>query len=246
MNELLIYGLVLGLTSNLHCIGMCGPIALAIPVNRTNNWTILVGVLSYNFGRILTYATLGAFIGAIGFSIELVGIMQWISIIAGIGMILYAWRKWLTLKIPFSIGVAGLNGFISKNKGKIMASDSVFKLVILGLLNGLLPCGMVYIALMNALLGGNPLNSSLAMAFFGLGTLPALVFVGFYGNQISIALRQRISKFVPYLLTLVGLLMLLRGLNLNIPMISPAVKVKKAIEQSKPSVEVKCCYKPAK
>jgi len=127
MNELLIYGLILGLTSNLHCIGMCGPIALAIPVNRSNNWTILVGVLSYNFGRILTYATLGAFIGAIGFSIELVGVMQWISIFAGIGMILYAWRKWLTIKIPFSIGVAGLNGFISKNIGKIMASDSVFK-----------------------------------------------------------------------------------------------------------------------
>jgi sulfite exporter TauE/SafE len=84
------------------------------------------------------------------------------------------------------------------------------------------------------------------MAFFGLGTLPALLFVGFYGNQISISLRQRISKFVPYLLTLVGLLMLLRGLNLNIPMISPGVKVKKAIEQSKPSVEVKCCYKPTK
>lgn len=246
MSDFLLYGFILGLTSNFHCIGMCGPIALAIPVQRKNNLTILSGLLQYNVGRIFTYSILGAIIGTIGFSIEIVGIMQLISIISGVGMILFAWRKWITLKIPFDSGFAGLNGFISRNIGKIIASNSPFKLIVLGILNGLLPCGMIYIALMNALLGGNPFNSAIAMSFFGLGTLPAMLFVGFAGNSISNALRQKMNKWVPYLLTLVGLLMVLRGMNLDIPMISPGVNVKKTIEKHKPTVEVKCCYKPTK
>jgi sulfite exporter TauE/SafE len=240
--------LIIGLTANFHCIGMCGPLALAIPVNRTSNWTILFGVLQYNFGRIITYSILGALVGLIGITIETFGVLQWISIISGVLMIIYAWRKWISTKIEAKIPMFGMNKVVSAGLGKVLAKKSPFKLLLLGSLNGLLPCGMVYLALMNAILAGNSLNSSLAMAFFGIGTLPAMVFVGFAANRISSNLRYKFSLAIPYLLTIIGLLVILRGLNLDIPYISPKISLveEKKCEITKTSgktVEMSCCHK---
>ena len=241
---------ILGLTANFHCLGMCGPLALAIPVNRSSNWTILSGVLQYNFGRILTYSLFGAIVGMIGITIKTFGILQWISILSGVFMIIYAWRKWISSKLQTKLPMFGMNRFVSSGLGTVLASNSPFKIVFLGSLNGLLPCGMVYLALLNAILGGNSLSGAGAMAFFGIGTLPAMVFVGFAANRISSQLRTKFTKIIPYLLTIVGLLIILRGLNLDIPFMSPKIsqKVKKSCENkhfnslnSKDEVEMSCC-----
>lgn len=248
METILIAGFVLGLTSNLHCIGMCGPIAMAIPVNRKSNLSILSGILQYNSGRILTYSILGAIVGSIGVTVETFGILQWISIAAGVFMILFAWRKWLSARLDAKLPVLGIQGFVSKGLGKVIASRSPFKLTLLGSLNGMLPCGMVYVALMNALLGGNPLSSAYAMIAFGVGTLPAMIAVGFAANRISTSLRQKLNKAVPYMLTIVGVLIVLRGMNLDIPYISPKVSVNKnetrsEVKEKAPQVEMSCCHK---
>ncbi len=241
MGAILLAGLILGITSNLHCIGMCGPIAMAIPVNRTNNWTILAGILQYNFGRVLTYMFLGLIVGSIGISVNTLGILQWISIISGIFLIVYAWRKWFSVHLSGRLPNLGIQKLISKNIGRVLKSEMPFKPLFLGLLNGFLPCGMVYIALMNAILGGHPYTSALAMMAFGIGTLPSMIAIGFMANRITNEMRRKMNKAIPYMLTLVGLLIVLRGMNLDIPFISPKVVEHQMEGGHKPQVEMKCC-----
>jgi len=246
METVLALGFILGLTSNLHCIGMCGPIALAIPVNRTSNWTILKGVLHYNFGRILTYSILGLLVGSIGLTIQTLGFLQGLSIVSGLFLIVFAWKKWYSAALFSKFPSIGIQVFVQKSLGKVITSKSPFKIGILGVLNGLLPCGMVYAALLNSLLAGNPLGSASAMIAFGIGTLPSMIAVGFAANRIDSKMRHKFSKIVPYLLTIVGLLIVLRGMNLGIPYVSPKVSVSKTHFQQTPAAEMSCCHKPAK
>lgn len=245
MEIVLLTGLLLGLTSNLHCIGMCGPIAMAIPLNRTNNLTVLGGALQYNVGRIFTYSILGVIVGSFGLTINTIGILQWLSIAAGIGIIIFAWRKFFRGRLLDRFSLPGIQSFLSRRLGKIMKSKSPLKLLALGGLNGLLPCGMVFAGLLNAVLAGNPLNSALAMAAFGVGTLPSMLMVAFAANKIGQNTRAKVNKVVPYLLTVVGLLIVLRGMNLDIPYISPkvnAVETEVTSETSEPAVEMSCCH----
>lgn len=246
MSLLIVTGLLLGLTSNFHCIGMCGPIAMAIPVNRKSNATILAGTLEYNLGRVFTYAVLGAIVGSFGLSINTFGILQWISIIAGAGLIIFAWRKYLVNLTPALSISLGIESFVSKNLGRIIKSNLPLKLFFLGSLNGLLPCGMVFAGLLNAVLTGNILYSALAMAAFGVGTLPAMIAVTFMANKISLNARKKMSRAVPYLLTIVGALVILRGMNLDIPFISPNTKVVQEVNkdtgEAVSTVEMSCCH----
>jgi hypothetical protein len=223
---------------------------MAIPINRKNNWSILSGVLQYNLGRVFTYAVLGLIIGSIGLTIQSFGVLQWLSIITGILLIAYAWRKWLGRIFHAKIPGINLNGFVSKGIGSVMRSKFPFKLPLLGFLNGLLPCGMVYVALMNAMLTGNQLSSATAMIAFGLGTLPAMMAVGFAAGKITGQLRNKINTAVPYLLTVVGLLVILRGMNLGIPFISPnaekAMKHSSGMSKEEPAMKMDCCHSSEK
>jgi sulfite exporter TauE/SafE len=192
---------------------------------------------------------LGILVGSIGFTVNTFGFLQWLSIIAGVFMILFAWRKWIAAKLDAKLPMFGIQRWVGQGLGKVIASRSPFKLPLLGMLNGMLPCGMVYVAMINALLAGHPLSSSAAMIAFGLGTLPSMIAIGFAANRISASMRQKISRAVPYMLTLVGILIVLRGINLDIPFISPKVSVIKTentsetTEEEQPQVEMSCCHK---
>lgn len=253
MEPLLITALVLGLTSNFHCIGMCGPIALAIPLDRTSVLTKIWGVLQYNTGRVLAYSILGFIIGSIGITISTIGFLQVISIVSGVLMIIYAWNKQLSLLFKLPNFGGGFQRIINQAFGKTIKRKTVLQLSLLGFLNGLLPCGMVYLALVNALLLGSPEGGALGMIVFGIGTLPAMMIVGFAANSISGNLRRQFTKAVPYLLTIVGVLIVLRGMNLNIPMISPKIELKnqeitekQGKKKLKQEVEMSCCHAPAR
>lgn len=218
----LVGSFILGLAGSFHCIGMCGPIALALPLDRQSSGTMLLGILSANLGRIITYMLLGFVIGTIGYSIQLFRIFQVLSILFGIGLILIAWRKHWLKRIEFRS--PGLQNWISKKMSLLLRQKGTFKLFGIGLLNGLLPCGMIFIALANALLAENPIGSAAAMAAFGLGTLPALLGVGFFTRQISQTLRAKLTTAFPYLLSVIGLMVILRGANLGIPVLSPKME----------------------
>ncbi len=242
METIFIPAFILGVISNLHCLGMCGPIALAIPLNRSSKSAMLFGILQYHLGRVLVYAILGYIVGYIGMGIKLFGVLQAISIIAGIGIIIYAWRNKLTFfKNPFTSSLRHTS-LLSRSMGKIMRSESPVKLFLLGVLNGLLPCGMVYTALITAVVLGTPLLSATSMLAFGLGTLPGLVAFSLFAQQLGNPIRSKINRYLPYLITVVGLLIVLRGMNLNIPYISPKV----SFSEEKKEVVMDCCHKYTK
>lgn len=213
---------ILGLAGSFHCIGMCGPIALALPLDRQSPGTMLLGILATNLGRIITYMALGFVIGTIGYSIQLFRIFQVLSVLFGIGLILIAWRKQWLKRLEFR--APGLQNRISKKISLLLRQKGTFKLFGIGLLNGLLPCGMIFLALANSLLAKNPIGSAAAMASFGLGTLPALLGVGFFAQRINQAFRAKLTNAFPYILSVIGLMVILRGANLGIPVLSPKME----------------------
>lgn len=244
---LLLSAFILGLASSFHCIGMCGPIAMALPLNRRTKGTQLIGLFANNLGRITTYTIIGFVLGTIGFSLHLYQLFQGLSIVVGVFMILVAWRKQLLQKIEFQAGF--LQKWIVGIMGKLLASNNPFKLFLLGSLNGLLPCGMIFIAISSALLAQDSIGSAAVMASFGLGTLPGMLLVGFFAQQISGPFRANMSKAFPYIMTVVGVLVILRGANLGIPYISPKIEqtnATRSVKAKDPQSYQIICHSPAK
>lgn len=238
MNVLIFTAVALGLASNLHCMGMCGPIAFALPVNNENSFTKSIGILIYNLGRIITYIILGALFGLFGKGLQAAGVMQIVSIVLGVLIILYVFVPGVLQKFQVSnMWYVKFNSYIKSKLGSRLTKKSNFSLLILGLLNGLLPCGMVYMAIFGALEFGGLQNGMLFMLFFGIGTLPAMIGLPFVAQSISQAFRKKFINAVPYVMVVFGLLFILRGMNLNIPYLSPPMN----------KTEVKdCCEKPMK
>lgn len=227
MDAFLLSGFILGLAGTAHCIGMCGPISMAIPLDRRNAGTMLLGIFQYNLGRITTYATIGFIIGSIGFSVKLFGFLQGLSIVSGVILIVYAYKRYWSSSEFREYTPLFLKKFISQKMGKTLASDFPLKRVGLGMINGLLPCGMVYAALIGSLVSAHPIQGASYMIFFGLGTLPGLILVAFSAQLLGLKTRLFMQKFSPYMLILVGAMLVLRGMNLDIPYISPSVKINK-------------------
>lgn len=222
MDPLLASAFVLGIAGTAHCIGMCGPISMALPLNRSNALSMWIGILQYNLGRIMTYAALGAVVGVLGISIELIGWLQGLSVLSGILIIAFAWRKYIRLPFGSNNGSPDwVYGFITRQMGKFMGSKNPAKLFLLGILNGILPCGMVYAALIGSLVMAHPVQSSAYMMLYGLGTLPGMALIAFSAHRISNPFRAKLQRTIPYFMTVVGLLLILRGMNLDIPYLSP-------------------------
>lgn len=201
---------------------MCGPIAFSLGLNPQNKIDFTFRNLIYQFGRITTYTLLGAIMGIIGFGVSFAGLQNPLSIVVGVMMILMA-------LLPKNLGSdnLGIKPFsrlmyqIKSGLGKFLRKKNYSSLYITGLLNGLLPCGAVYAALTGSIAMGSILGGAVFMTFFGLGTIPLMFASVVAGNIISLQTRQKVLKFLPYLMVILGIIFILRGLNLNIPYISP-------------------------
>jgi len=218
----LLAALTLGLIGSFHCIGMCGPIAIALPLTHSNWLSKILGASIYNIGRALTYGLMGVFFGLLGKGFKLAGLQQWVSILMGAIMIISVlfpvlFKNWSQLD-----GL--INKFVSQLKkafSNLFKNNSYNSLFLIGLLNGFLPCGLVYMAIAGAVATGEVLNGVMYMIIFGLGTLPVMLSVSLIGNLISTRFRNRIRKFIPVFIVIIGLLFILRGMNLGIKYISP-------------------------
>ena len=236
----------LGLVANLHCIGMCGPISLALPLNRKNSFSASFGIIVYTFGRSLGYASLGVIIGLIGMSANLIGALQWLSIISGVLIILFAWKSYYN----FSPQLGKLNSFISKFMGKIFKNKNQKgrngRLFSFGVINAFLPCGMVYVALLSAMNTGSIYNSTLFMVFFGLGTIPGFIALALLKNKLFSWRFLSKKIVVASLVSIIGVFILLRGMNLGIPLVSPTMKMvsDKTLENKKSSDAIVSCCSP--
>lgn len=215
-----ITALSLGFLSSLHCIGMCGPIALALPLNRSSALSMWGGLLLNNLSRIAGYAVMGLLAGILGKSMAIAGLQNYLSVAAGVIMMLFLFG---TLRHFTSIGfIQRFTGKWKSAAAKLFGSSSPYTLSLAGLLNAFLPCGFVYMALAGAAATGHLISGALFMMLFGAGTAPALIFVAFAGHMLKPQTRSRARKLTPVFVAALACVLILRGLNLNIPYISPA------------------------
>jgi uncharacterized protein len=222
MWPLIITGFTLGLISSIHCVGMCGPIALALPVYHLPAPKRMAGLVLYNVGRVVTYAVLGLLFGLIGRKLHMAGLQQWLSIALGLLILLflfYSHNKAISLPGP----AAWIYGKVQASMAKMLKVKSTGGLFLLGMLNGLLPCGMVYLAVAGALSTNNLWDGSLFMVSYGSGTIPAMLTLSLFGVMISVKARNHMKSLIPYMVALMAFLLILRGMNLGIPFISPLI-----------------------
>lgn len=222
--SLIASALLLGLGGSLHCLGMCGPIAFTLSIDKRYRNKLLIQNLLYQTGRVITYTILGVFAGIIGQGFNVIGLQGKISIITGILLILSV--VFSLEKIQTTAYFKPFQSFVNQLKSKLthyIQRSNYSSFVIIGLLNGLLPCGMVYTALTASVAAGSVSNASFFMFLFGLGTIPLMFIAVLIGNYAGMNWRHKIEQLLPFIVIIVGILFILRGLNLGIPFISPAL-----------------------
>lgn len=218
----------MGLFGSIHCAVMCGPLLFAVQGAQAISWRVIINKLLYQVGRILTYGFFGMVLGLFGNLATIQGWQRGFSLFTGllllcIGLFYFFGKRsqrlanWQTKVVqPF----AKLMGkWLYRPGGSFIA----------GVLNGILPCGMVYMALASAMSANAWQNSFLFMVLFGLGTLPLLLVFSFAGNAPRNFFKKGFAQVIPYLYVLMGIWFLLRGANLDIPYLSPLIHVDGAI-----------------
>ena len=214
--------LLFGLISSFHCIGMCGPIALMLPLDRNNQTKMVTQIITYHLGRLFAYAAIGFIFGMLGKGFLLAGFQQKTSILLGIVIILIVVIPEKVLaNFNFSKPIFKVISNVKSALGCQFKNKSYQSLFTIGLLNGFLPCGMVYVALFGAVAMQSPTLGILYMILFGLGTIPLMSSVVYLKNFITNSLRNKIQKAIPFIAVFIGILFILRGLGLGIPYISP-------------------------
>lgn len=211
-------GFLLGLVGSLHCIGMCGPIALALPWGPVGRLEAFSGALAYNLGRLSTYAFLGALIGWFGQGLVFFGVQTYFAL--GVGVL-------LLLTVLFSLNLESrlgqLRGWrrlqqrITGAIGQLFQRPGLGPKYLIGALNGLLPCGLVYTAIAGAMMSGKPLQGAGYLVAFGLGTLPLMLATTVLGQFVPSTWRAQLRRWTPALLLAMGLLFLFRGLGVAPP-----------------------------
>ncbi|GAB1857114.1 sulfite exporter TauE/SafE family protein [Flavobacteriaceae bacterium MHTCC 0001] len=213
---------IFGILGSFHCVGMCGPIAFMLPVDRTNTVKKISQIAIYHLGRLLAYCLIGLAFGLVGKSLYIFGFQQELSATIGTLMIVsviiprYIFRRYNILKPVYKI--------ISKIKnalGSALKRKSMDTFLTIGFLNGFLPCGLVYMAIFAAITLGNATDASLYMATFGLGTIPLMTTAIYLSNVLKGKFRQHIQNVIPVVIIIIGTLFIIRGLGLGIPYLSP-------------------------
>ena len=218
-------GLALGFLGSLHCIGMCGPIALALPSQSKSKFSFYSGRILYNLGRVLTYSIMGLIIGLIGQKINLGEYQQIVSITLGVVILIAVLlpanikKYFITLK-----PIQSVTKLLQSSIGVLFRKGSQSSLFGIGVLNGFLPCGFVYVALAGAVALSNVEKSILFMALFGIGTIPAMFSASIVTNLFGQNFRRRIHRAIPVFASVLAVIFILRGLNLGIPYLSPKLK----------------------
>lgn len=227
--QLFISALLLGGISSFHCVGMCGAFAFSIPTNHMSDAKKVLAILLYNFGRITTYTAFGVIFGVLGRQISLAGFQRWFSIIAGIIVLMIVIQSFLKRPVFHLPGYQKVSLLISKLISKFIGKPSLGSIYLLGSANGLLPCGLVYMSITGALAAGTITSAAGFMAAYGLGTLPAMFLLSYFRFMIGIAARNTIRRAVPFVVASMGILLILRGMNSNIPYLSPAIAASNSV-----------------
>lgn len=219
----LLAALSLGFLGSFHCIGMCGPISLALPVHKFAPVKKTLLILLYNLGRMTTYAVFGAIVGGLGHGVVLAGYQNSLSITLGAFILAgLIFPKVFSANGKIGHGVYPFFNSVKVYLSTLLKHDAASSLYTVGLLNGILPCGLVYMGLAGATATGGVISGALFMFVFGAGTVPVMLSLPLAGSFISVDARNRIRKTVPFIIGLTAVLLIFRGLELGIPYVSPS------------------------
>lgn len=201
--------LSLGFLGSVHCVAMCGPLALA--VDSRSSGGLFISRLVYNLGRTTTYAGFGLLFGAFGEGMAVLGFQRTLSVALGLILLLLAFAHGrFQALVAASKVVMQLSHRVQTALGSRLGGHaSPFTI---GLLNGLLPCGLVWAAAAGAAAAGSATGGALFMALFGLGTIPALLVTTYIGSSLGARFRHRLAGLAPIVLVLLAALLLARGL----------------------------------
>ncbi|MCC6187157.1 MAG: sulfite exporter TauE/SafE family protein [Chitinophagaceae bacterium] len=228
----IISGLGLGLLGSFHCIGMCGPIALSLPIYGKDKAEKLLLIVLYNLGRAVSYALLGAIFGYLGNQFFLFGYQQAFSITIGVVMIsVLIIQKFAPQSVTiFDKPFAKVKMLLSR---LLTSSKNTFSYFFIGVANGLLPCGLVYLAIGAAMATGSVYSGAALMFMFGLGTFPLMISLMIFGRFVSLKLRNKMRQLIPFFIIFTALVFILRGMNLGIPYLSPQLQSTDTIQAIK-------------
>lgn len=228
-------GFIVGFLGSWHCVGMCGPIALALPLNSKSDISFILSRILYNLGRVFTYASFGLFLGFLGKSVLFAGLQQQVSITLGVLILIYLLipKKWTT-RIDNNIIVQKVSGFVRDSLSGLVKTGNPGSYFVFGIINGFLPCGFVYLGLAGAISTGDALSGAAYMALFGLGTFPVMFIVSAANKFFGKNFRFRINKLLPYFAAVLAIMFILRGLNLGIPFLSPKIEQTSAKSTEQP------------
>lgn len=220
MMDFLPLALLMGLFGSLHCAVMCGPIMLGMPFAKQDFFRSGFQLLLYQFGRIAVYSVLGLFVGALGSSIRIFSDQKMLSILIGSILILFTALQFnAAYKNRFSKFQSWVFNPLSRLLGKVF--DLPLWGLFAGMLNGIIPCGMVYLALATALNTGSIKSGGTFMFLFGLGTAPLMLMISLGGIFLRKYIRFNTNRLIPWFMFFMGILLILRSADLGIPFISP-------------------------
>ncbi|WP_337865808.1 sulfite exporter TauE/SafE family protein [Ignavibacterium sp.] len=224
MSPIIFSALAVGFFGSAHCIGMCGPIAIALPVPNSGAFNFIVGRVLYNIGRIFTYSFLGALFGLLGSRIVIAGFQQFVTIFFGVIILLIVLTPF-KYKAKFTQHklVQKISTPIKSGIAELFKQGTVSSMFLIGVLNGFLPCGLVYIAIAGAIASGDAVSGMLYMILFGIGTFPAMFAATIFGKFINLNIRRKLAKAVPAFAIVLAVLFILRGMALGIPYLSPKI-----------------------
>lgn len=213
---------LLGLLGSLHCAVMCGPLMLSLPLPKQNYFKAALHLLLYQLGRVLMYTLMGVLVGFLGESLSLVVSQNTLSLILGLLLVLFTvlYFSKSYLKV-FNSFQSKLIAPIANLMGKVYSLP--FWGFFAGLLNGIIPCGMVYLALATALNTASVKDAGVFMFLFGLGTTPLMLLISLGGIYLKKYIRFNPNKLVPWFMLFLGVLFIMRSAELGIPFISPAI-----------------------
>lgn len=215
--------LIFGLISSFHCIGMCGPIAMMLPVDHKNPTKKALQILTYQLGRLTAYSTLGLLFGLMGRGLYLAGMQQRMSIAVGVMMIaIVLIPERIFAQYNFSKPIYKLISKVKTSLGSQFKRKTPDALFTIGLLNGFLPCGLVYAALFGAIAMQNVALGITYMFLYGLGTIPLMSAVVYVSNFLTVPFRNKLQKVIPIVTVIIGTLFILRGMGLGIAYVSPS------------------------
>lgn len=212
-------GILIGIVGSLHCVGMCGPLVMAINYKQKGIFKNLL----YHGGRLMSYATLGVIFGMLGKGFSMAGWQQLLSVLAGVTIILITLLP--KLKVNY-LQNRWQQSVLTPMKRKLLSAvnkGAYSTMLSLGLLNGLLPCGLVYVALAASVASSNPMDGAVLMSGFGLATLPVMLTMTFGGSWLMKRFRHQLHYAIPFMAIFMGTLLVLRGLSLDIPFVSPVL-----------------------